>query len=118
VRGAADAAEARLAARAVAVSPLVKTAIHGADPNWGRIVAALGHSGARFTLDRCRVDIAGTTVFERGAPAEVALETVAAALREPRSDIDIDLGAGEGCGHAWGCDLSADYVRINAEYTT
>jgi glutamate N-acetyltransferase/amino-acid N-acetyltransferase len=118
VSGAADPGEARLAARAVAVSPLVKTAIHGADPNWGRIIMALGHSGARFTLDRCRVAIAGTTVFARGAPAEVALETVAAALREPRSEIEIDLGAGDGRGHAWGCDLSADYVRINAEYTT
>ncbi len=118
VRGAAAPAEARLAARAVAVSPLVKTAIHGADPNWGRIIMALGHSGARFTLDRCRVAIAGITVFERGAPTEVALEGIAAALREPRSEIEIDLGAGEGSGHAWGCDLTAEYVRINAEYTT
>jgi glutamate N-acetyltransferase/amino-acid N-acetyltransferase len=118
VTGAVDEAQARLAARTVAASPLVKTAIHGADPNWGRVVAALGRSGARFTLDRCRVSIAQATVFEKGAPADVDLEAVTAALREPRCDIDIDLGAGDGRGHAWGCDLTADYVRINAEYTT
>jgi len=118
VNGAADDADARLAARTVAVSPLVKTAVHGADPNWGRIVMALGRSGARFTLDRCRVTIAGTTVFERGTPTAVDLTAVRGALRGPRVDIDIELGTGEGKSHAWGCDLTADYVRINAEYTT
>jgi glutamate N-acetyltransferase/amino-acid N-acetyltransferase len=118
VAGGRDDAEARLAARTVAVSPLVKTAVHGADPNWGRIVAALGRSGAHFSLDRVRVTLAGTTVFEHGAPLDTDLSPVVAALREPRSEIDIDLGAGDGRGHAWGCDLTAGYVRINAEYTT
>ena len=118
VAGGRDDAEARLAARTVAVSPLVKTAVHGADPNWGRIVAALGRSGAHFSLDRVRVTFAGTTVFEHGAPLDTDLSPVVAALREPRSEIDIDLGAGDGRGHAWGCDLTAGYVRINAEYTT
>ncbi len=118
VAGGRDEAEARLAARTVAVSPLVKTAVHGADPNWGRIVAALGRSGAHFSLDRVRVTFAGTTVFEHGAPLDTDLSPVVAALREPRSEIDIDLGAGDGRGHAWGCDLTAGYVRINAEYTT
>ena len=118
VTGAVDVAQARLAARTVALSPLVKTAVHGADPNWGRIVMALGRSGARFSLDRCRVDIAGTTVFEKGGPVDIDLDVVSAALRRPRIDIAIELGAGDGDGHAWGCDLTADYVRINAEYTT
>jgi glutamate N-acetyltransferase/amino-acid N-acetyltransferase len=118
VAGGRDDAEARLAARTVAVSPLVKTAVHGADPNWGRIVMALGRSGARFSLDRVRVTIAGTTVFEHGAPIDADLSAVVAALQQPRSEIDIDLGAGDGRGHAWGCDLTAGYVRINAEYTT
>jgi len=118
VSGGRDEAEARLAARTVAASPLVKTAVHGADPNWGRIVAALGRSGAHFSLDRVRVTFAGTTVFEHGAPLDTDLSPVVAALREPRSEIDIDLGAGDGRGHAWGCDLTAGYVRINAEYTT
>jgi glutamate N-acetyltransferase / amino-acid N-acetyltransferase len=118
VNGAADAAQARIAARVVAQSSLVKTAIHGGDPNWGRIVAALGRSGATFTLDRCRVAIGGLVVFDRGAPEPVEAERIRAALAHPRLDIVIDLGAGDGSGHAWGCDLSADYVRINADYTT
>ena len=71
VNGAADAGQARVAARVVAQSSLVKTAIHGGDPNWGRIVAALGRSGATFTLDRCRVAIGGLVVFDRGAPEPV-----------------------------------------------
>ncbi len=118
VSGAADADQARVAARIVAASPLVKTAIHGGDPNWGRIVAALGRSGATFTLDRCRVAIGGLVVFDRGAPEPVDPERIRVALSRPRLDIAIDLGAGDGDGHAWGCDLSADYVRINADYTT
>jgi len=118
VDGAADAGQARVAARIVAQSSLVKTAIHGGDPNWGRIVAALGRSGATFTLDRCRVAIAGLVVFDRGAPAVVDNERIRVALSHPRLDITIDLGAGDASGHAWGCDLSADYVRINADYTT
>ena len=118
VNGAVDGDQARVAARVVAQSPLVKTAVHGGDPNWGRIVAALGRSGATFTLDRCRVAICGIVVFDRGAPEAVDAESIRAALSQPRLDIDIDLGAGEGTGHAWGCDLSADYVRINADYTT
>jgi glutamate N-acetyltransferase / amino-acid N-acetyltransferase len=118
VTGAVDADQARVAARIVAASPLVKTAIHGGDPNWGRIVAALGRSGATFTLDRCRVAIGGLVVFDRGAPEPVDPERIRVALSQPRVDIVIELGAGDGAGHAWGCDLSADYVRINADYTT
>jgi glutamate N-acetyltransferase/amino-acid N-acetyltransferase len=118
VDGAADHEQARVAARVVAASPLVKTAIHGGDPNWGRIVAALGRSGATFTLDRCRVAIGGLVVFDRGAPEPVDAERIRTALSQSRLDIAIDLGAGDGAGHAWGCDLSADYVRINADYTT
>jgi len=118
VDGAADTAQARTAARVVAQSPLVKTAVHGGDPNWGRIVAALGRSGAEFTLDRCRVAIGGLVVFDRGAPEHADPEAVRSALSQPRLDIAIDLGAGDGSGYAWGCDLSADYVRINADYTT
>lgn len=118
IAGAVDDAQARRAALVVAESPLVKSAVHGGDPNWGRIVAALGRSGASFTLDRCRVDIGGFTVFERGAPAEVDLDDIAAALRGRRVDIDVDLGAGDGSGHAWGCELTPEYVHINADYTT
>jgi len=118
VRGAVDVVQARLAARTVAGSPLVKTAIHGRDPNWGRIVAAVGRSGAEFVLDRCRVTIGGVTVFDAGAPVDADLDAVRRIFGADRVDLDVDLGAGEASGHAWGCDLSDGYVRINADYTT
>ncbi|HEV7679410.1 MAG TPA: bifunctional glutamate N-acetyltransferase/amino-acid acetyltransferase ArgJ [Candidatus Dormibacteraeota bacterium] len=109
---------ARLAARTVAGSPLVKTAIHGGDPNWGRIVAALGRSGAHFALDRLRVAIGGTPVFENGSPVVANTDSIRQAFAQRRVEIDVQLGAGDFEGHAWGCDLSAEYVHINADYTT
>ena len=118
VTGAADDSEAKIAARTVAQSPLVKAAVHGGDPNWGRIVAALGRSGAAFTLDRCQVSIGGLTVFERGAPVALDLAQVGDSLRQRRVDIAVDLGAGDGGAAAWGCELTEGYVRINADYTT
>jgi glutamate N-acetyltransferase/amino-acid N-acetyltransferase len=118
VRGAAAVGQARLAARTVAGSPLVKTAIHGCDPNWGRIVAAVGRSGAEFALDRCRVVIGDITVFDAGGPVDADLEAIRGVFAARRVDLRIDLGAGEAVGHAWGCDLSEGYVRINADYTT
>ncbi len=118
VRGAQDDRQARSAARTVVLSPLVKCAVHGADPNWGRIVAALGRSGASFALDRSRVTIGGIDVFAGGRPLPVDLDAIRAVFSQPRIDIDIDLGGGEGRARAWGCDLSAEYVHINADYTT
>ena len=118
IAGAADDAQARRAALVVAESPLVKSAVHGGDPNWGRVVAALGRSGASFTLDRCKVDIGGFTVFERGAPTDVDLDDIVVALRQRRINIEVDLGNGDGIGHAWGCELTPEYVHINADYTT
>jgi glutamate N-acetyltransferase/amino-acid N-acetyltransferase len=118
VRNAADVDQARAAARTVASSPLVKTAIHGGDPNWGRIVAAVGRSGAQFSLDSCTVHVGGIVVLAEGTPVDADLDAVRAVFSRPRIDIDIDLGAGGATGHAWGCDLSAEYVHINADYTT
>ena len=118
VTGAHALDEARVAARTVAGSPLVKTAIHGCDPNWGRIVAALGRSGAQFSLDRLRVDIGGVTVFENGSPVVANTERIREVFAQRSIEIAVALGAGDFEGHAWGCDLSADYVRINADYTT
>jgi glutamate N-acetyltransferase/amino-acid N-acetyltransferase len=118
VHGAADDSEARTAARTVVASPLVKCAVHGADPNWGRIIAALGRSGASFSLDRCRVAIGGIDVFAGGQPVHVDLEGIRAAFAHSRIDIDVQLGSGPGSGRAWGCDLSPEYVAINADYTT
>lgn len=118
VHGAEDDTQARTAARTVVLSPLVKCAVHGADPNWGRIVAALGRSGARFALDRCRVAIGGIAVFAAGQPVPVELDSIRAVFTRPTIDIEVELGAGPGSGRAWGCDLSPDYVHINADYTT
>jgi glutamate N-acetyltransferase/amino-acid N-acetyltransferase len=92
--------------------------VHGADPNWGRIVAALGRSGASFSLDRCRVAIGGAEVFAGGQPVPVDLDTIRVAFSAARIDIGVELGGGEGQGRAWGCDLSPEYVHINADYTT
>lgn len=118
VTGAPDDEQARAAARAVASSSLVKTAVHGADPNWGRIVCALGYSGSEVAIDRLTVSIAGLTVFTAGAGVEVDLEAVRRAFEQPEIEIAASLGLGEGSAEAWGCDLSAEYVRINADYTT
>jgi len=118
VTGAPDDGQARMAARAVASSSLVKTAVHGADPNWGRIVCALGYSGSEVAIDRLTVSIAGLTVFTAGAGIEVDLEAVRRAFEQPEIEIAASLGLGEGRAEAWGCDLSAEYVHINADYTT
>jgi glutamate N-acetyltransferase/amino-acid N-acetyltransferase len=111
-------ADARLAARAVAASSLVKTAIHGGDPNWGRIVCALGYSGAELALDKLHLTVGGEVVFERGAGVDVDLAAVRNAFEQPEIEIVATLGLADGHAEAWGCDLSEEYVRINADYTT
>ncbi len=110
--------DARTAARAVASSSLVKTAVHGGDPNWGRIVCALGYSGAELVLDRLHLTVGGLVVFERGGGVDVDLGAVRRAFEQPEIEIVATLGLGEGKAEAWGCDLSEEYVRINADYTT
>ena len=118
VAEAASLDDARLAARTVASSSLVKTAVHGGDPNWGRIVCALGYSGAEMAIDRLQVTIGGLTVFERGAGVAVDLGAVRSTFERPEIEIVATLGMGDGAAEAWGCDLSEEYVRINADYTT
>ena len=118
VLDAASKEDAREAARAVASSSLVKTAIHGGDPNWGRVVCALGYSGAELALDRLHLTVGGLVVFERGAGVDVDLAAVRRAFEQPEIEITAKLGLGEGSAEAWGCDLSEEYVRINADYTT
>ena len=117
VRGARTGAEARRAARAVCSSNLVKAAVHGADPNWGRIAAAAGRSGARLDPDRLTIRLGPITVC-RGTPTEYDEEEASRALQAEVVAIDLDLGVGDGSGMAWGCDLSAEYVAINSEYRT
>ena len=118
VTGGASSEDARLAARSVASSSLVKSAVHGGDPNWGRIVCALGYSGAELAIDRLDLSIAGLTVFARGAGQPVDLEAVRSAFEQPEIMIHAELGLGDSVAEAWGCDLSEEYVRINADYTT
>jgi glutamate N-acetyltransferase/amino-acid N-acetyltransferase len=117
VSGASDDAAARAVARTIASSSLVKTAVHGADPNWGRIAAAAGRSGVGFDPDRLRICIGEVRVFE-GAPVAFDEARAAAVLGEPTVILALDLAMGDGAGTAWGCDLSAEYVAINSEYTT
>ena len=116
--GAQSDAEARLAARTVTASNLVKTAIHGADPNWGRIVAAAGRSGARIDQSRASVRIGDVVVFASGAPRTFDAAQVRRLFGQKEVAIALDLGLGSGEARAWGSDLSAEYVRINAEYPT
>ena len=118
VLDAASDADARLAARTVASSSLVKSAVHGGDPNWGRIVCALGYSGAELALDRLHLSVGGLVVFERGSGVDVDLAAVRHAFEQPEIEIVANLGLAEGSSEAWGCDLSEEYVRINADYTT
>ncbi len=119
VAGAASRADAELAARAVGNSPLVKTALYGRDPNWGRIVAALGRSGASFTPEGVVVRIAGMTIFEQGTPVKADWDSLlASALRRDSVDIDVWLGAGEFETMLLASDSTEEYIKINAEYRT
>jgi glutamate N-acetyltransferase / amino-acid N-acetyltransferase len=119
VIGGASHDEARRTARAIANSPLVKTAIHGGDPNWGRLVAVMGRSGSGFTLERAAVRIGGIELFKDGTPFDERADDAARYLQGAEIEIEVDLGTGgTGGSHMWTCDLSADYVRINAEYRT
>jgi glutamate N-acetyltransferase / amino-acid N-acetyltransferase len=117
--GAATEADAWLAARAMANSPLVKTAVHGADPNWGRLVAATGRSGAAFVLDHARVRIGSLVLFEQGRPFDDRAPMAAQYLQGTDLEIEVDLGTGGAfTATVWTCDLTAEYVKINAEYRT
>ena len=117
VVGAATEEEARRAARAIAGSALWKSALYGNDPNWGRILAALGNSGARFDPLRVRIVLQGIPLYE-GAVLPFDREEAGQAMRAEEVEVLVDLREGQGAGEAYGCDLTEDYVRINALYTT
>jgi glutamate N-acetyltransferase/amino-acid N-acetyltransferase len=119
VAGAATDGDAWMAARAIANSPLVKTAVHGGDPNWGRLVAAAGRSGAAFVLDGARVQIGSLVLFENGRPYDELAPKAADYLTGKDLKIEVNLGTGgRHSATVWTCDLSAEYVKINAEYRT
>ncbi len=119
VTGARSYNDARRAARAIANSLLVKTAIHGGDPNWGRLLAVAGRCGVDFSLAGARVVIGSTVLFEGGRPFDERAPEAARHLQHADVRVEVDLGVG-GPEDAtmWTCDLSAEYVRINAEYRT
>src|SRR5262249_22623713 len=119
VRGARTRREAVVAARSVANSPLVKTAINGMDPNWGRIMMALGKSPARVVGERVSIAIRDEVLGEKGAQQPGArLDRIREVMGRREYAISIDLGLGRGEDHVWTSDLSEEYVRINAKYTT
>ena len=118
VAGAANDAEADLAARAVANSPLVKTAIAGHDCNWGRIAMALGKCGARFDQADVAIDIMGLPVCRGGLTVPFDEDEALKRFEAPEIIIAADLGAGEGEATVWTCDLTHDYVSINGDYRT
>ena len=119
VSGARTSADAERAARRIANSLLVKTALFGGDANWGRILQTVGAGRVALRLDRTTVRLGGVAVFRGGASTGPgARRRAAAKLAAPEVEIAVDLGAGRASARVWTCDLSADYVRINAEYTT
>jgi glutamate N-acetyltransferase / amino-acid N-acetyltransferase len=118
VRGAPDEDAAERAARAVATSLLVRAALHGADPNWGRILMALGGAGVELDPRRVSITCAGITVCRFGVGVNFDPGQVSAAMDRPEVEIGIDLGAGRSTATVLTCDLTPEYVRFNAEYTT
>ncbi len=118
VCGAATRADAKVAAKTIANSPLVKTALFGRDPNWGRILAAAGRSGANVQQERMSLSINGQSVVREGQPVPLDEKVRSGLLTPDRVDIRLDLGIGGGEARVWTCDFSYDYVSINAEYHT
>jgi glutamate N-acetyltransferase/amino-acid N-acetyltransferase len=116
VRGARSERDARLAAHAVATSPLVKTALHGGDPNWGRMLAALGRSGARFSIRRVSLAAGPVTLVTNGEPAKYREKDAARVFARERVPITLDLGGGPGRAVLLSSDFGHDYVSINADY--
>jgi glutamate N-acetyltransferase/amino-acid N-acetyltransferase len=130
VTGARSEEDARLAAKAVARSSLVKTAVYGADPNWGRIICAVGYSGAEMDPEKITLGLEGesptgsrlslqkVSLVEKGCIVEGILDQAREIMRGDSIIINIDLGLGEACARGFGCDLTHEYVNVNANYTT
>ncbi len=118
VRGAATEDSARRLVREIGTSYLVKTAVHGADPNWGRIAGVVGRSQVAIVEEEVTVSVCGRRLFERRKPVAYDEADVSRAMAGETVTIEVGLGAGGASATGWTCDLSADYVRINADYTT
>jgi glutamate N-acetyltransferase/amino-acid N-acetyltransferase len=118
VKGAATKADAARASRAIADYPLVKCAVRGGDPNWGRIICAVGSAGVKLNPNKLSCKLGDMTVFKNGAPAKFDPKKASKVVSQTEHTITVDLGAGEASDFCYGCDLSAEYVRINADYHT
>ncbi len=118
VHGAATENDARSLVRLFTTSYLLKSAVHGADPNWGRIVAVIGRSGVAVSEPAVTVDLCGVRVFENEQPADFDAEALSGEMKRDTVTIAVHLGAGNASATGWGCDLSAEYVSINADYHT
>ncbi len=118
VKDAATKAEAAKAARAVANYDLVKCAVNGGDPNWGRIICAVGSSGVKLRPERMSCKLDGLTVFRRGAPTKFDRKKASRIVSQSEHTITVDLGLGKASDFCYGCDLSREYVTINADYHT
>ena len=118
VGGAVRPADARMAARTIVSSPLVKSAVHGNDPNWGRILAAAGRSGAELVESKVELYLGGLCLVRDGRPLSFDIEQVVKVLAEDEVSINLQLNLGAATATAWGCDLSEEYVTINSQYTT
>jgi glutamate N-acetyltransferase/amino-acid N-acetyltransferase len=118
VAGARDQDDARKAARTVASSNLVKSAVNGADPNWGRVMMALGRSGAAAEETKIDLFVNGVCIMEAGSPVPFHRDAVVSQMRGPEVTFRLQLNLGEGEAIAWGCDLTEEYVIINSAYTT
>ena len=118
VEGAKSTSEARKIARTIAGSSLVKSAMHGNDPNWGRIAAAVGRSGAAMTEENLDVSLQGNSVMSKGCPLAFDKKALSGQLKTDSVQIKVNLNTGRGQATAWGCDLSQEYVTINSDYTS
>jgi glutamate N-acetyltransferase/amino-acid N-acetyltransferase len=118
IEGALTSEDARFAARTIAGSPLVKAAVHGGDPNWGRIIAALGRSGAEIAEAKIDLYLDNLCLLKAGCPLKFDEEEARAVLSNGEVPIRVCLNLGRESATAWGCDLSEEYVTINSEYTT
>ena len=118
VSGAATLDDARKAARTISSSNLVKSAVYGADPNWGRILMAVGRSGADADESKIDLFVNGVCIMEAGSSVPFHRDAVVALMRQPEVSIRVNLNLGPGEATAWGCDLTQEYVIINSAYTT
>lgn len=118
VKNAPNALDARMMAKSVVGSSLVKTAIFGEDPNWGRILAAVGYAGVDVPVDNIDIYLGDIPVMLKSSPVDFEVEEMQDIMHEDEITITVDLHSGEAVGKAWGCDLSYDYVKINALYRT